>query len=142
MIRKLLFFPLFICVSLSAQNDLDAIRYSRSGVGGTSRFVAMGGAFGAVGADLSCAAYNPGGLAVYRKGDLNFSGGMRTSANSGNLYGTTNKLTDASLVFNNFGVAGVWKSASDPDNRHVFAFTNTRIQNFNSSTRVGGYTKN
>ena len=39
--------------SVFAQNDLDAIRYSRNGVGGTARFVGMGGAFGAAGADLS-----------------------------------------------------------------------------------------
>lgn len=123
-----------------AQNDLDAIRYSRIGGGGTARFVSMGGAFGAVGADLSAAAYNPAGLALYRKGEISISAGFRTTNNSGNIYGTRSPVFDLNPVFNNFGFSAAWHSEHDPESRHVIAFTNTQLQNFHNSTRMSGYT--
>jgi hypothetical protein len=123
-----------------AQNDVDAIRYSRLGSGGTSRFMAMGGAFGAIGADLSCGAYNPAGLGVYRKGDIAFSGSLRFTNTDASLYNKTTSMSDASAAFNNFGIAGAWKAASDPDSRHVLAFNVTQLQNYNNSVQMSGYT--
>jgi hypothetical protein len=131
-----------IFCSAVAQNDLDAIRYSRVGVGGSARFVSMGGAFGALGADLSVGGLNPAGLAVFRKGDIQFSGGLKTTNTNGTIYGKSTSLVDASFVFNNFGVAAVWKSQNDPESRHVVAFSNNQVQNFFNSVRLSGYTNN
>ncbi|MDI1355500.1 MAG: hypothetical protein PSX36_11300 [bacterium] len=135
-----LFFLVLFVTRAYAQNDLDAIRYSRPGIGGTSRVVAMGGAFGALGADLSCAAYNPAGLAVFRGGDISFSGGLKTTGNVGTLYNTTTSNPQAAFVFNNFGIVGAWPSQSDCLSRHILAFTNTQIQNFESAVSMSGYT--
>jgi hypothetical protein len=123
-----------------SQNDIDAIRYSRIGGGGSSRFIAMGGAFGAIGADPSCAAYNPAGLGLIRKGELSFSGGLRISNNEGTIYKTSTSLPDAKFTFNNFAFAYAWSPVKDPDSRNVIAFTNTQLQNFSSSVRMSGYT--
>lgn len=125
-----------------AQNDVDAIRYSRNGVGGTSRFTAMGGAFGAVGADLSCASSNPAGLALFRKGELSFSGGLKFTNNNAKIYNKSSNISDASFVFNNFGLSMAFAGANDDESRHIIAFSNTQLQNFNSSVRMSGYTKN
>ena len=54
----MLFFSLFA----SAQNEEDAIRFSRISPFGTARSAAMGGAFGALGGDLSTLSTNPGEL--------------------------------------------------------------------------------
>lgn len=126
--------------ALNAQNDLDAIRYARAGGGGSARFTSMGGAFGAVGADLSTAAYNPAGLAVYRKGDIALTFGFRGTNNSGDIYKASSSIFDLNVVFNNFGFAAAWKAANDEDSRHAVAFTNTQLQNFKNSTRMSGYT--
>jgi hypothetical protein len=123
-----------------AQNDLDAIRYSRIGIGGSARVISMGGAFGAIGADLSNAAYNPAGLGLFRKGDLAFSAGFRSTNNTGTIYKKTTPVFDVNLVFNNFGIAAAIPANNDPDSRHVIAFSNTQLQNFNNSTRMTGYT--
>ena len=125
---------------INAQNDLDAIRYSRTGVNGTSRFVAMGGAFGALGADLSCAANNPAGLALYKKRDICFGFGIKSTHNQGIVNGKTSTVDAAKFVYNNFGISHIWQSANDKDGRHIVAFTNTQIQNFNNSTRFSSYT--
>jgi long-subunit fatty acid transport protein len=123
-----------------SQNDLDAIRYSRTGTGGSSRFVAMGGAFGALGADLTCSAYNPGGLGLYRKGEISFAGGLMRTDNKATLYKTTSSVSDLRFVFNNFGISVTWIPDKDPESRNVLAFTNTQTRNFFNSTRLTGYT--
>ena len=43
----------FFTVSVNAQSLKDVIRYSTPNLTGTARFTAMGGAFGALGGDLS-----------------------------------------------------------------------------------------
>ncbi|EDP72012.1 hypothetical protein FBALC1_12962 [Flavobacteriales bacterium ALC-1] len=46
-----------------AQDITDAVRYSMDEIQGTARFRAMGGAFGALGGDLSSININPAGSA-------------------------------------------------------------------------------
>ena len=45
-----------------AQNEMDAYRFSKNDLTGTARSVAMGGAFGALGGDISGIAINPAGI--------------------------------------------------------------------------------
>ncbi len=49
-----------------AQNEKDALRYSQIYYGGTARSTAMGGAFGALGADFSSLSQNPAGIGLYK----------------------------------------------------------------------------
>lgn len=143
MYRIRFFFSLLILgLNVHSQNDIDAIRYSRYGVNGTSRFVAMGGAFGAIGADLSCAAYNPAGLGLYRKGEINFSGGLRTTNNEGIINSKSSSISDAAFVFNNFGILGGWEAKNDKESRNIISFTNSQTQNFLNKTRMSSYTNN
>ncbi len=53
-----------------AQNVDDALRYSQVFYGGTARFMSMGGAFTALGGDLSSLSQNPAGIGVYRSSEL------------------------------------------------------------------------
>lgn len=52
-----------------AQDSYDAYTFANSDLNGTARFVAMGGALGALGGDISVMSTNPAGTAMYRKGD-------------------------------------------------------------------------
>lgn len=115
-----------------SQNDLDALRYSRTGIGGSPRFIAMGGAMGALGGDVSCATTNPAGLAIFRKGEIIYSGGLRITRNTTETNGISNKLNDANFVFSNFGLAFAWHAEKDPTRRNVFCFSNTQLQNFSN----------
>ena len=51
-------------VSVFAQNEMDALRYSQIIPGGTARFASMGGAFGALGGDFSSLGINPAGAGI------------------------------------------------------------------------------
>ena len=136
---KKIFLVAVVCSAFSslAQNDLDMLRYARSSVGGSARFTAMGGAFGAVGADMSVANYNPAGLALYRKSDLNFGFGLKLESNTTNLQNSNLLSSNGNLVFTNFGLSGCWK-AVNPDNRHIIAFSNVQSQNFNNRIVMSG----
>lgn len=52
-----------------AQDSYDAQTMANSDLNGTARFVAMGGALGALGGDISVMSTNPAGTAMYRKSD-------------------------------------------------------------------------
>ena len=119
-----------------AQNDLDAIRYARIGHGGTPRSLAMGGAFGALGADASCASGNPAGLALYRKGEVIFSGGLRFTNNSAEMLGQKTTSPGASFIFSNFGLSFSMQSEKVKTKRNTYAFTNNQLINFNSSLLI------
>lgn len=119
-----------------SQNDADALRYSRLGVGGSPRSIAMGGAFGALGADISCASYNPAGLAVYRKGEFMYSGGLRFSNNSSTINNKSIATPYGSFAFSNFGLAYAFPNEKDATKRNVFAFSNNQLQNYNSNFEV------
>ena len=139
---RLLFILLIIGCKSFSQNDLDAIRYSRYGLNGTSRFVGLGGAFGAIGADVSCGAYNPAGLGLFRKGEISFSAGLKTTYNEGIINSKSSTISNAAFTFNNFGMVGTWQAKNDNESRNVLAFTSTQTQNFSSKTRMSSYTNN
>ena len=56
-----------------AQNVDDALRFSQIFYGGTSRFMSMGGAFTALGGDLSSLSQNPAGIGVFRSSEISLS---------------------------------------------------------------------
>jgi hypothetical protein len=61
---------LSISAGIFAQNVDDALRYSQIFYGGTARFMSMGGAFTALGGDMSSLSQNPAGIGVFRSSEL------------------------------------------------------------------------
>lgn len=122
-----------------AQNDLDALRYSQTNVGGSARFVSMGGAFGALGANVSCMSYNPAGIGIYRKGEINITPGLRFTNITGTYNGHSENNFNPSFLFNGFGIAGSWQSSKNEDNRHSLGASVNQLQNFNAHISILGY---
>ena len=93
-----------------AQNEADVLRYGWVAPLGSSRTMAMGGAFGALGADLGCMGINPAGLGLYRRGDL----AITTGLNSANTDASWNTTSTTSAKFQgttgNLGVALTYPS--------------------------------
>jgi long-subunit fatty acid transport protein len=69
-ISLLLFAALFSLGVARTQNAMDAYRYAKNDLTGTARSVSMGGAFGALGGDISGIAVNPAGIGVYRSSEI------------------------------------------------------------------------
>ncbi|MDR2887391.1 MAG: hypothetical protein LBV26_05235 [Bacteroidales bacterium] len=58
---------------LTAQTLDDALRYSQTFYSGTARFNSMGGAFTALGADMSTLSQNPAGIGMYRSSEFSIT---------------------------------------------------------------------
>lgn len=73
--KKSIFFASLTLLSSAvfAQDEYDAIRFSQTYQQGTARSIAMGGAFGALGGDISCLSSNPAGMSIYKRGEFTFT---------------------------------------------------------------------
>ncbi len=102
-----------IPATMPAQTAIDAYQLSRSDLRGTARFMSMGGAFGALGGDLSTLTQNPGGIGVYRKSEIGFTLDidMQASKSSTPLY--TGKSDQTRAYVNNIGYIGSMNTGSE-----------------------------
>ena len=74
--KRLIFILLILPLGLNAQNMYNVTSLFGNDLVGTARFVGMGGAMSALGADLSTMNTNPAGMAVYRSNDASLTGGL------------------------------------------------------------------
>ncbi|MDE6161550.1 MAG: hypothetical protein K2F77_07820, partial [Muribaculaceae bacterium] len=87
----------------SAQSAVDAYTLSQTEMRGTARFMSMGGAFTALGGDLSAVSLNPAGIGVYRSSEIGAT--LDVSFNSFKTLDFKQNQTKAAC--NNFGYVGV-----------------------------------
>ena len=88
-----------------AQNEADVLRYGWVAPLGSSRTVAMGGAFGALGADLGSMGINPAGLGLYRRGDLAIATGLNSANTDASWHTTSGTSAKFQGTTGNLGVA-------------------------------------
>ncbi|MBN1338087.1 MAG: hypothetical protein JXA03_02125 [Bacteroidales bacterium] len=135
---------IIIAISSSAlwgQNEVDALRYSQTGISGSARFVGMGGAFGAVGADFTSLSYNPAGLGLYRKSEFTFSPSFYGGKTSSSYFGTND--SDSKQNFN-VGNVGMVFTQEYPDRDKglkimQFGMGLNRLNNFNNRMQIQGF---
>ena len=74
---KIIFFLAFACLFADVKAQLiaieDILRASTQDYEGSARFVAMAGAFGALGGDIAGIGVNPAGIAIFRRNHLSMS---------------------------------------------------------------------
>ena len=129
---------IFIIFALSlfcanAQNSYDVTRISDSELGGTARFVGMGGAMGALGGDISVISTNPAGIGVYRGNDVLLSVCIDNALSKSNYMGTTGKENRIDFFFDNAGIV-----LATPIENSKIKFVNFAI----AYKRRGGYDRN
>lgn len=120
----------------NAQNEIDILRYSYQESLGTARSMSMGGAFGALGADLACLSGNPAGIGMYRRGDAGISTGLasqKTKVNIAGQFGNANQLSGSTT---NLGIALSYPSVNPDWPVTTLAVTNTRRANYNERVRI------
>lgn len=83
-----------ICLSASAQSAYEAGNVAQSDLIGTARYVGMGGALNALGADVTLMSSNPAGTGLYRRSDVNVSMSGLVTGKKGQL---SNDRSRASL---------------------------------------------
>jgi hypothetical protein len=128
-------------LSLQAQNEVDVLRYSFTGFGGTARFNAMGGSFGALGGDLSAITINPAGIGLYRRSELVFTPSLFSQRVTSTYNGTANDDNRTNFRIENFGI--VIGGKNDNTNEHgwqsfALGITYNRYQSYQANLFMQG----
>lgn len=129
---------LCLAPTLFAQNEVDALRYSTHNLYGTARFISMGGAFGALGGDLSSISINPAGLGIYRRSEFGLSLGFNSAQSSTVYEGKTAMNSDAGLGFGNIGMVGSYPTEDQLWPRVNFAVLYNKTADFNEQISIQG----
>ncbi|MFK7757597.1 MAG: OmpP1/FadL family transporter [Flavobacteriales bacterium] len=124
------------------QNMDDILRYSFHNSFSTARSAGMGGAFGALGADLSSLSSNPAGLGLYRRGDFSFTPNIGGSSANSNFDGSNSSDSDIHLKVNSIGFVTTQESTKTTIKKISFGIAYNRLANFNGDFTITGNNSN
>lgn len=126
--------------AVHSQDISDAIRYSQDNLNGTARFRAMGGAFGALGGDLSSLNINPAGSAIFANNQFGVTLSNYNTKNNSNYFGTKTKDSDNSFILNQAGGVMVFKDYNPKSNwkKLSIAVNYENTNNFNNNIFSSG----
>jgi len=139
-IKILILLALFISIGVNAQNETDALRYSRTFFGGTARYESIGGAFGALGADFSTLSTNPAGIGLFKSSEFSITPSLFVNNSESNYNGTVNEDNKYNFNFNNIG--GVFNFDTHKETgwkNFQLGFGYNRLNNFNKRMMIEGF---
>ncbi|MGM9803253.1 MAG: OmpP1/FadL family transporter [Muribaculaceae bacterium] len=116
-------------VALMAQSAIDAFSLSQTDFRGTARFMAMGGAFGALGGDITCLTQNPAGIGVYRSSDVSVTLDVDMQTSKSDDMGYTEKTSQTKVSCNSAGYVGAYRIDSESLRTFNWGFTYNRNAN-------------
>lgn len=138
--KILIIFPVLLLCSLftTAQNEEDALRFSRTTPFGSARVTAMGGAFSALGGDLTTLTTNPGGIGVFRKSEFSFTSMLDFA------HAKTNNIDNEKNIYLLGGLGFVlsFQTMNDKWKNINIGFNYTNLNNFNRNIFQGYYQSN
>lgn len=123
-----------------AQDITDAVRFSSEELSGTARFRAMGGAFGALGGDLSSLMINPAGSAVFTTSYSTVTLNYNRKNNLTQYFNNANSNRNTGFDLDQAGAVLLFNS-TDPENRwnkFTLGFNYSQTNNFEDSFLADG----
>ena len=108
----------------------EAVKFSRTSNLGSARSAAMGGAFGALGGDISSLNTNPAGVGVFRKSEIAFTPSLNFShieSGHGSISKNSFQVGQLGAVFSFYSPNFDWKGIN-------FGINYTNLNNFNKKT--------
>ncbi len=115
-----------------AQNEIDALRYTFTQYYGTGRSIAMGNAFGALGADMGAIAINPAAVATFKHNTFTITPFFAFDKAVSTFNGTTKQNFDYKFALDNFGLLFTTPG------KLSFAITVNKIANYNHDILIEG----
>jgi hypothetical protein len=127
-----------------SQEITDAMRYAQDNLNGTARFRAMGGAFGALGGDLSAINVNPAGSAIFANNQVAITLSTYDTKNNSNYFGTSTTEKDNSFDLNQAGGVFVFNNGNPNSDWKKFALSVNydNVNNYNNSLFSAGTNPN
>jgi hypothetical protein len=133
---------LFYTFSATAQNDVDAMRYSRLTFGGTARFASMAGSMGALGGDFSTLSFNPAGIAIFKKTELSITPSFFYQSTSSTYNGLNSSNSKLNVNLGNIGIVATFNLNQTKNNSGWeslnFGFGYNRTNNFHNRILTEG----
>ncbi len=130
---------LFFALHLNAQNEEDALRYSRQFITGTARAVGMGGAMGAIGGDFTSLSINPAGIGVYRGNEFTFSPSFNWNLTTSDFLGNSIEQSRYGMRIGNIGYVSTNKTGNEDGLVSTnFGFGYNLLNNYNQQTLMSG----
>ena len=124
---------------LGAQTIYDAAALTGKDLNGTARFIAMGGAMGALGGDITTMTTNPAGIAIYRSSDAATSFGLSVYNMDSNYSGNTFSDSKTRGDFNQIGIVLSTKVGTVTALRYLnFGFNYKRVKSFYRDMQMAG----
>ncbi len=138
--KKIAISIVMLCAfQLDAQNEVDALRYGLQDNLGTARYMAMGGAFSALGGDLSSIKENPAATAIYRTNEFGLSIGFHNKDTESSYFNNSEQKDRTSFNIPSFSLVRVDDDLGDPNwNRLNLSFGLTRLNSLSSQTLIAG----
>ena len=125
-----------------AQAEMDAYKYSKLDLHGTARFSSMGGAFGALGGDISAMTTNPAGLGIYRSSEIVTTANLSFIGTNATWNNNTLKDNSTRFNFDNIAYVGFFPTGNFSGIKSWnVGFAYNRVKNFHrdySTTTSGG----
>jgi hypothetical protein len=123
-----------------SQEIQDGVRFAQDNLNGTARFRAMGGAFGALGGDLSAINVNPAGSAIFSNNQLTLSLSNFNTKNNSTYFGTNTSDSNNSFDLNQTGGVFVFKNQNPSSNWKKFsvAINYEKTNDFDNSVFSAG----
>lgn len=117
--------------TMQAQTSYEAAALLDTDLNGTARYIGMGGAMSALGADMSTMNTNPAGIGLYRSWDLAMSLSGNWITQSTWSYPSRNRLFDSYGSMNNIGIVIANKMSNTNTLRFVnFGFNYRNVKRF------------
>lgn len=113
-----------------AQAGVDVAHLSELGMRGTARFMSMGGAFTALGGDLSTLNQNPAGIGIYRSSEVGITLDLNFQSFQASAPSMTDTHNQTRFNVNNFGYIGTMKLYSEATPTFSFGASYSRINSF------------
>ncbi|MDR2147240.1 MAG: hypothetical protein LBE91_12350 [Tannerella sp.] len=123
-------------VVFSQGTEIDAYTMSNTELSGTARSMAMGGAFGALGGDISILSINPAGLGIYRSSELTGTVGFSNIGSSTSWLGTEKDVNKNNFSLDNLGFELYLPTSSGSIMNWNLAFSYNRVKNFNREYKM------
>lgn len=121
------------CISgaVFAQSAIDAYRFSQPDLRGTARFMSMGGAFGALGGDLSTLSQNPAGIGVYRSSEIGFTLDLDLQNATSQAPGVSSNIKQTKFSLDNIGGVATMRFGDAALRNLNIGFTFNKSASFN-----------
>ena len=134
------FFFIFLLIVVTLQSSIsqtyeDVLRYNSYFYDGSSRFNSMGGAFGALGGDLSSININPAGSSVFINSEMGFTLGHRDQEIKNDFQNSSSISKNDNFTFNQLGVVLVYENQNS---KFSLAYNMNKLNDFNDSFSFSG----